>query len=545
MDYIQQATEIFEWLSSFQIDQPPIAGTLIGNRLTFNLQIPGRGEVKVDMPLPEEKYFLCHGIGMKIFLKKNGNFVLDCYDDGGIFDEIDNSIPGTHYATTHFALLGAILFTIKQDDQILLRVKRAIKFHLRTLVDEYRFDSWYYHWDFKNYAFLETYYLLQNNLTDDEKNEWQRALKKTRENIDNRLTNWLAMRTYFVCLRYQLFKKFTDKVKYEIRKRNLFRARLSDGSFDDQKKVSRVIQYHIYTTALLHRIYQITKKVTIKNKFIEGVNYFLQFVDPEGGFNYLGRGQQQIFGYAAAIYALEAAKKVDPKNAVVYQYYLNRLNSCLYFYKRDKHFPLVLNNRNDKEKFGWYDYHHLTVYNAFLGAWLGLTALLKTVTLNESKPNFPKIKVSIPSQVAFIRNENIFISIFGGLPEYLTEAGLTIQHLWFSDVGVFFSCPGGASKEKFGKTVDVENIERNCFAPIALTKKNELIIPALKRGKVNRVNKSSVLASLDYGPFFVERLINVKNEGAYITDVITVLKDDEYSEFRFINVPINLSLIHI
>ncbi|MDW7681359.1 MAG: hypothetical protein SCK70_12395, partial [bacterium] len=74
MDYIQQATEIFEWLSSFQIDQPPIAGTLIGNRLTFNLQIPGRGEVKVDMPLPEEKYFLCHGIGMKIFLKKNGNF---------------------------------------------------------------------------------------------------------------------------------------------------------------------------------------------------------------------------------------------------------------------------------------------------------------------------------------------------------------------------------------------------------------------------------------------------------------------------------------
>ena len=121
---------------------------------------------------------------------------------------------------------------------------------------------------------------------------------------------------------------------------------------------------------------------------IKGIDYFLRFVDPDGCFNYTGRGQEQIFGYASAIYVLEAALKVNPSKMKIYQTALNRIwEYFLSFFKPEGYFPLVLNSHADEERYGWYDYHHLTVYNGFTGVWLGLASLLNPTQSFKKKFN--------------------------------------------------------------------------------------------------------------------------------------------------------------
>ena len=539
MKYLKLASEIYEWLAGFQVQQKPIWAERKNSHIFFTLNHPVQRKIKVSIAVPENRYFRSNGIGMKIADIKNTKVKIECYDDGGIWDPVDGNITGTHYATTHFALLGAIIYQFNNDKQILERIKQAIQFHIRTSRDEYVFDSWMYHWDFQNYAFLETYRLLKDKLDENELLLWKKTIRRSRENTKNRLTNWVAMRAYVALLKYNLFNSHFERIKYYYRKKELNKSRLADGCYDDYLNSSRVIQYHIYTVALLHRMYLIANDENILRDFVQGIDYFIHFIDDDGCFNYLGRGQEQIFGYGAALYSLEAAKITNPQKAGIYQYYINRIWEHLSAYKaEDGYFPLVLNKRKIEEKYGWYDYHHLTVYNAFLGVWLGLTELLKPVDVREEKPSFKPVFVSKPSQVAFLKNENVFVSIFGGLEEYLTEPGLTFLHIRFKDVGWFFTCPGGPSPDLFGKKTSAENVERNVFTPIACDNQNRWYYPSRKRGRVEPIGEDGVKARINYGPFEIEREIVLLKNGIRVNDQFHFLKQTIYSEFRFLNIPV-------
>ena len=54
-------------------------------------------------------------------------------------------------------------------------------------------------------------------------------------------------------------------------------------------------------------MYLLNGQDKIARKFLNGIEFFMPFVDPDGDFNYWGRGHGQIFGHGAAIYALLAA----------------------------------------------------------------------------------------------------------------------------------------------------------------------------------------------------------------------------------------------
>ncbi|MFH1942967.1 MAG: hypothetical protein ABIL68_12770, partial [bacterium] len=353
---------------------------------------------------------------------------------------------------------------------------------------------------------------------------------------------WIAMRAYSSLLKYRLLGISLDNIRFLWRIRAVDRARHPDGCYDDAFQQSRPIQYHVYTLALLHRIFLLHQDNRLKKHFLAGVHYFTQFIDPDGCFNYLGRGQEQIFGYAVGLYVLEAAKQLDEMNARLYQSYRDRVWNYLVGFFRDGHFPLVLNSREDAEKCGWYDYHHLTVYNAFLGAWLALTHSLKTSAVSGEKkqdgtPRF-YFQYFESTKNIIISKDAYFVTLSGGNREYFSEPGLTPIHVWFKNVGWVFSCPGGPSPMRYGKINVAQNVEKNFFCPIAHIDGMAWFLPAHRECRIIRADPDQVIMALDYGPFNLNRIVTFDQKAIVFKDTFQFKEDINIEELRYFNFPV-------
>ena len=542
MTYLDAAYGIFDWLSRLQVKQ----GEIIADRTDYGVHLslthPVEGEITVATPIDVSKVFRCHGIGLNVTSEKEKEVILSVYDNGGIFDPIDANIPGEHYAASHYALLGAVLYREYEEKHILDCIKRAFGFHIRTCSDGYSLDNWGYHWDFKNYALLETYLLMNLDLSEEERLSWVRALKSWKQNKDNYLCNWTAMRAYASLLRSKTWHRWGDRWLYHRWTKAMLRSRQSNGCFDDDFRRSRPIQYHAFTLAMIHRILGVKFDEVLARYFLSGVSYLVKFIDPDGCYKTVGRGQEQIFGYGTALYVLEAARRLDRANADLYGVYAHSIWKHLLTYrKEDDHFPLVLNRRLDEERFGWYDYHHLTVYNAFLGAWLGLTHRLCadqpiSGTLSSRSQPTGMTYLKDTQQIVY-SNAHYYICLSAGLPDYLSEPGISPAHVWFRDIGWVYSCPGGASPRRFGKVHRIENIEKNLFAPIAYGSK-DWYIPAGRPGVIFKCEDDSATLAFDYGIFEVTRTVRFEKEKIEFSDDLRFMRQVTLDELRLINFPV-------
>ncbi len=400
-DYLGAAARIHKWLDHLQIKQERGAIVNRDEQRRMILQHPVKGELDLTAELPAGEIFECHGMGLHVPGKLNAGDDIQIHDAGGIFDPIDGRVQGEHYSTSHFALLSAILHRETGEKRFLDNARQAIDFHLRTSPNEYApFSEWMYHWDFQNYAFVLTYRLLQEYLNERDRERWKTGLLGWQTNHYNKLTNWAGMRAWAYAERHELFGKFADRMRSIWNLRTVERACQGDGCFDDNPGLSRPIQYHIFTIAILHRMLLLKDSPKMRHCFLAGVDYFTPFIDPDGDFNYIGRGQEQIFGYGSAIYALEAAALETGKSE--YREQAERMFDYLLRYHKGNFFPLVLNDQPDEKRSGWYDYHHSTVYNAHLAVWLGLAHLLNSSakqnkkigaspkTANRSDASFPR-----------------------------------------------------------------------------------------------------------------------------------------------------------
>ncbi|MFQ5649576.1 MAG: hypothetical protein ACE5IY_06505 [bacterium] len=532
--YLEIAKGIHSWLHNLQVKPETITAEVVQGHIDFKLAHPVSGEIAVRHAAGQD-VFSANGIALRPLSRSGERVTLEVVDGGGIYDPIDGRVQGEHYSTSHFALLSAILFQETQEESYLSAAKDAIAFHLRTSLSEYQpISEWMYHWDFQNYAFVLTYRLLEESLTPEERQQWKQGLNTWQTNHRNKLTNWAAMRAWAFAERHDLFGGPLDRLKAVWNLRYVARARSRDGCFDDNRRLSRPIQYHIFTVAILHRIHLLWNDTRVKKWFADGLEYFVPFIDPEGDFNYLGRGHEQIFGYGAAIYALEAGYKEKGDSSLLTL--SGRLFDYLLRFQRGDHFPLVLNDRPDEERPGWYDYHHLTVYNAFLGAWLGLTHLLGNPPAKKTTASRTFSWISQPTETAVVSTETYFAVFFGGLPEYLCEPGITLQHLWWKDFGFVFSCPGGPTPDRFGKH-SPDGSEKNLFAPIAQNGRG-WIAPA-RRASVNfERNGDVVLMRYDCGPYELSRRVQFDRDAILFEDEITFLQELVFDEFRFFNFPV-------
>ena len=546
--YLDTAVDIHSWLGSLQVQQRRIEFELQDGQMVSEMAHPVQGRIQVRHSGSAEEVFRLQGIAVEKLEAQSSRPKLGVYDFGGIWDPIDGGVPGEHYATTHFALLSAILFTQTKEPRYLQQASDALEFHLHTSKDEYRLSNWMYHWDFQNYAFVATFELLEKHLSPAIRSSWMAGLRAWRTNHRNRLANWAAMRMLAYAHRHRATGSRMDQLRSLWQRREVRRARQADGCFDDDRDRSRPIQYHLFTVALLHRIYLLNRSPRLRSWFMEGMNYALPWFDPDGDFNYWGRGQEQIFGYGAAIYALEAAAQLS-EEPEKYRDAAARAYHWLLSFQRGNHFPLVLNARRDEEQYGWYDYHHTTVYNAFLGVWLAfahqLTAERKTTTVAASavapaRKLQPEARATFfaPTQIAMLADERFFCAIGAGLGHYYSEAGLTPCHLWMKGIGWVFSCPGGPAPDSFGKLRHHPGIEENFLAPLAILPEGRVLNPASGRGRIVSVRDLEVVVHWQNDFYSINRRLAISDRRLIIADAIQFNRTADFREFRWVNFPV-------
>ena len=413
------------------------------------------------------------------------------YDRGGIFDPLDGRVMGEHYSTTHFAWACA-LKAHNGESPWFNRAKQAIEFHIRTSPDQYAKGNWDYHWDFNNLAFAETYSLLAPYLDLDEKARWCRHLVQWKANTHLTI-NWVAMRALALFRRSCLLDRPEDLTLAKKYLARVLKAQTRDGCLDDLPGISRPSQYHAYTACLLFRM-KALDPTGITRACIRAARWLLAICSPDGDTTHLGRGQGQVFGHVCGAYLFRKAQHLDPGFAGQYlraeQLILDRLAQSQ---ARKGWLPLVLSSGSLENRWGWYDYHHLTVYNAFAAVWLSL-ALHEDIGSEKevTSGSFPLG----PTPPTLFRHSGIFswrtpgFSLVCAAGEtgggYSADAGITPHCLYWQEQ-VLFRYPIGPGPGKYGTKERGARQAENIWAPM-VRQGRQWIAPFGGKGKIRAAN---------------------------------------------------------
>jgi hypothetical protein len=238
-----------------------------------------------------------------------------------------------------------------------------------------------FHWEFNNYALLK-YHIETGDSSVEE------MIKKLKFK-GTKVTNWTLLRG--VC---RLLKGESVKAKREINKALKMQKH---GLFLDDKGV-RSFQYHCFSTALVGEAYRLTSNEHYKQSFLKGVDFISQFILRNGDALYVGRGQEQLFGYGCLIYILGLAN-VLTGNRWYYDMSRKVLDYVKGFMRKDGSFPLVLRkgergfpkkvSTRDKKYLGWYAYNNYFDYLAFFGYWLLEYSKVDLIDEFNKEPVFP------------------------------------------------------------------------------------------------------------------------------------------------------------
>lgn len=219
-----------------------------------------------------------------------------------------------------------------------------------------------FHWEFNKYAWCTLY-----RKTGDEE---ARAFALPLRFRGTPVTNWALLRS---CTRY--LAEIESKKAYHEAVSVLKHFQLRSGLICDERNV-RSFQYHCFSAALVAEIYQFSGKTFFRDSFRRAADFIEKFVLRTGDSLYIGRGQQQLFGYGALCCLLATAYHNFREAR-----YIAALERCLVFlqaYQRsDGSFPLVVNGNevgyprsaaaSDNRFPGWYAYNNYFDYLPFAG----------------------------------------------------------------------------------------------------------------------------------------------------------------------------------
>ena len=227
-----------------------------------------------------------------------------------------------------------------------------------------------FHWEFINLAVLKVSKKigLPSSTVDGILTEKKELRFKNTDALNWKLMRVLARLLYHG---HECHPKVTQELDILVSKVSIFR--LKSKLIEDQPN-DYSHQYHAYILALLVEINRILKIENIDLIINSGLEYLLKSQLSNGCAMFLGRGQEQIFGYACYLYVLSEfyKKSGDIKylNAYVttHRYVVSFKNSELGL-------PLTLNSLQreipdivdlkDKQYSGWYTYNNHFDYLAF------------------------------------------------------------------------------------------------------------------------------------------------------------------------------------
>ena len=239
-----------------------------------------------------------------------------------------------------------------------------IKSSISKLLQENTKDK-NYPWEFVVFALRESYKISKIKLHHPANN-----LKKK----GTKVLNWQLLNL----LNKINFKKFGffDKLylKFLIK---LFQRK--DGLFMDQIG-TRSLQYHNFSLFILLKMLENKKNLRFLEKSIhKGIKLSRSLIYEDGTANFIGRGQEQIFGYGSLIGALKIYSNIF--NEDTEEDLSKIINKIKNFQGDDGFIPLVLrsinpekhlHNYNSDRPPGWYSYNTELDYLPFLAYCLSL-----------------------------------------------------------------------------------------------------------------------------------------------------------------------------
>jgi len=234
----------------------------------------------------------------------------------------------------------------------------------RLLLESYNLknkkDSEFHH-EFNNYALMDT----ANYSNKSYESFFMPLVFKGTE-----CTNWTLLR--------ELVVNKVSGVQLDNVYRKISSAQDSSGLISDDPGVHS-FQYHCFSATLLFELYILTKDEKLKDCFLKAVSFIKNFILPNGDTLYIGRGQEQSFGYGALVYMLAGHYELtgDTQSLSEIEQVLKYLHK---FVNPDGSFPLVMNpdesstakdvNLKDPAFKGWYAYNNYFDYLCFLGVYL-------------------------------------------------------------------------------------------------------------------------------------------------------------------------------
>ena len=147
------------------------------------------------------------------------------------------------------------------------------------------------------------------------------------------------------------------------------------GFIEDRPGV-RSFAYYAFCGALLADLWRLQGFQWAGRAAVQAAAFLAQFVLPNGDALYIGRGQEQIFGYGALIYLLETASQMTGE-ADYSQLAARVFRRAIRFRRADGCLPLVLREgeepepwRPDASRPGWYSYNLYGDYLPLFGCML-------------------------------------------------------------------------------------------------------------------------------------------------------------------------------
>ncbi|MBT5491365.1 hypothetical protein HOK00_03480 [bacterium] len=219
-----------------------------------------------------------------------------------------------------------------------------------------------FHWEFNNYALLDYY----QNSNDESIRKYLEPLRFKNTPV----TNWTLLRSIS-----RLLAKKDEKLAINEAKEKIEKFQVNSGLILDAKN-DKSFQYHCFSMAMIGEIYEHTQDEYFKTSFLKGVEFIINFILSNGEALYIGRGQNQSFGYGALIYILSLAYKFTEDKKLLGD--IDKVTRFLVQHQRkDGSFPLVMNgveknipkviNMQDQEFVGWYPYNNYFDYLPFMG----------------------------------------------------------------------------------------------------------------------------------------------------------------------------------
>jgi hypothetical protein len=360
----------------------------------------------------------------------------------GLYDPIEKQILPNKYGNSFFALSSLLYYELNQEEKWKRIAELATAIELENTKNRFHKIEMF-RWEFKNYALLKIYQSNQLNPT------LQKKLKKrilNMQNLGSFKTNWMAMRGLNLLLRGHLLNSRKDKTNSKKEIKKVLQRQTKEGLFYDDYN-SDSFQYHCFILAQLVQYYEISPTEHLKKRILKGLILLTKITDPQGDCCYFGRGQQQIFGYAAAIYALSYAhtKMDDTKE------FANYAKLIFTYIKPYINQNKIIANNNEKEKAGWYRYNYITDYLPFAATYLLLAN--KHIDLDTTKfPTKKEYELFLDNSNLFIKKtKEYFICICAGNKESSELPGI---------VNIFprnITCSGGPHINIYGKEPYTQN----------------------------------------------------------------------------------------